>query len=96
MDIIRSVEKNVEKYGLILESELEEMVSAAWTTVGPKIKSMEGTPKGKTGKDGKGNDTKGKNGKDGKGKGEVEPCYFFTESEEGCKMASSASGITGC
>ena len=40
--------------------------------------------KGKIGKDGKNNDGKGKSEKDGKGRGKVEPCYFLTETDEGC------------
>ena len=49
------------------------------------MKSVKGATKGKNGKDGKGNDSKGKNGKDSAEKVKVEPCYFFTESEDGCK-----------
>ena len=41
----------VEKLALLLESELEDMVSTSWSTVGPKVKSTKGTPKGKHGKD---------------------------------------------
>ena len=33
----------VEKLALLLESELEEMVSTSWSTVGPKVKSTEWT-----------------------------------------------------
>ena len=84
VDIVTSLE-NVEKLALVLESELEEMVSATRSTVGSKVKSVTGTPKGKTGKDGKSNDAQGKNGEDGKGKGKVEPCYIFSEFEEVCK-----------
>ena len=69
----------------ILEGELDDMVTQTWTVVTPKVKSIKGTTKGKAGKgkDGKG-DGKGKagKGKDGKGK---DPCYHFTETEEGCK-----------
>ena len=81
VDVVASFEA-VEKLTLLLESELEEMMSTSWSTVGPMVKSMKGTPKGgKGGKDGKNNDSKGKKGKDGKGKekGKGEPCYFFTE-----------------
>ena len=41
----------VEKLALLLESELEEMVSTSWSAVGPKVKSVKGTLKGKGGKD---------------------------------------------
>ena len=53
------------------------------------MKSIKGTPKGKKGKDGKG-DGKGKigKGKDGKGK---EPCYHFAETEEGCKFGQQCA-----
>jgi hypothetical protein len=82
---IQTTYEGVEKLMTILEGELDDMVSQTWTTVTPKLKSIKGTPKGKVGKgkDGKG-DGKGKagKGKDGKGK---DPCYHFTETEEGCK-----------
>ena len=83
MDVVTSFEA-VEKLAPLLESELEDMVSTSWSAIGPKVKSMKGTPEGKNRKRWKNNDSKGKNGKDGKGKGKVEPCYFFTETEEGC------------
>ena len=42
----------VERLALLLESELEELVSTSWSTVGPKVKLVKGTPKGgKGGKD---------------------------------------------
>ena len=42
----------VERLAILLESELEELVSTSWSTVGPKVKSVKGTPKGgKGGKD---------------------------------------------
>ena len=61
------------------------MVTMSWTTVTPKVKSINRNPKGAIGKDGKGSDSKGKKGKGEKAKGKTEPCYFFTESEDGCK-----------
>ena len=93
VDIITSKEA-VEKLALILEGELEQSVSSNIT---PKVKAVSSEPKGKgkdgkgkdgKGKDGKGKDGKGKDGKgkDGKGKDKSkDPCYFFTETEEGCK-----------
>ena len=69
------------------------MVTQSWTVVPPKIKLIEGIPKGKKGKDGKG-DGKGKTGKgkDGKGK---DPCYHFTETED-ASMDKNAGSITVC
>ena len=65
------------------------MVTQSWTVVQPRVKSINGNPKGKKGKDGKGygKGKKGK-GKDGKGK---EPCYHFTESEEGCRFGQQCT-----
>ena len=84
VDVVTSFEA-VEKLAILLESELEELVSTLWSTAAPRVKSTRGTPEG--GKDGKNpDDSKGKGGKDGKGKekGKVEPCYFFSETEDGC------------
>jgi hypothetical protein len=80
VDILANAE-SLEKFSLVLESELEDMVTASWQTVTVKVKTMKGTPKGKgkgKGKDGKGKDGKGKSGK-------TEECYYFAEHEEGCK-----------
>ena len=46
VDVVTSCEA-MKKLALLLESELEDMVSTSWSTVGPKVKSMTGTPKGK-------------------------------------------------
>ena len=44
----------VENLAILLESELQELVSPSWSTVGPKIKTVKGTPTGgKGGKNGK-------------------------------------------
>ena len=71
------------------------MVSTSWSTMIPKVKSVKGTPKGgKGGKDGKNrDDSKGKGGKDGTGKekGKLEPCYFFSETEDGCNNGQQCS-----
>ena len=59
-----------------------------------KVQSVKRTPTGgKGGKDGKNrDDSKGKAGKDGKGiKGIVEPCYFYSETEEGCNKGQQCS-----
>ena len=81
---VGTTEEAVSKITLLPEGELEESVSATWTTVGPKIKSMKGNPKGDKGKDGKGTKgDKGKGGKDGKGKDKSKgPCYYFAETED--------------
>lgn len=83
---VNTSEVEVNQITLLFEGELEESVTATWTTVGPKIKSVKGNPKGDKGKDGNGaNGDKGKGGKDGKGKDRSkERCYFFTETEDGC------------
>ena len=72
----------MDKLITIIEKELEDMVTQSWSVVQPRVKSINGSPKGKKGKDDKGNG-KGKKGKgkDGKGK---EPRYQFTEAEDGC------------
>ena len=59
VDVVTSFE-GVDKLAPLSESGLEDMVSTSWSTVGPKVKSMNGTPKGKNGKDRKNNDSKGK------------------------------------
>ena len=76
--------EGVDKLITIMEGELDDMVTQSWSVVPPRVKSINGSPKGKKGKDDKGNG-KGKKGKgkDGKGK---EPYYHFTESEEGCRF----------
>lgn len=84
VDILTTFE-SVENLATIIESEIEDMVTMSWSVVTPKVKSINGTPKGKNGKDGKGSDSKGKKRKGEKGKGKTESCFFFTESEEGCK-----------
>jgi hypothetical protein len=83
VDVVTTLEA-VEQLSIVLEGELEQCVSTQWTKDAPKVNSINGNPKGKgkTGKDGKGKDGKGKDGK-GKDKGK-EPCYYFTETEEGC------------
>ena len=88
-----TTEEAVSQIALLLEGELEESVTATWTTVGPKIKSVEGNPKGDKGKDGKGTEgDKGKGGKDGKGKDKSkEPCYYFAETEDGCNKGQHCS-----
>ena len=87
VDVVTSY-KAAERLEFLLESELEELVSTSWSTVGPKVKSVTGTPKeGKGVKDRKNqDDSKEKGGKDGKGKdkGNSEPCYFCSETEDGC------------
>ena len=80
VDILANAE-SLEKFAIVLESELEDMVTASWQTATAKVKTLKGTPKGK-GK-GKGKDGKGK---DGKGKsGNTEEFYYFAEHDEGCK-----------
>ena len=78
----------------VMEGELDDMVTQSWTVVPPKVKSIKGTPKGKKGKDGKG-DGKGKTGKgkDGKGK---DPCYHFQKQRKDASMDSNAGSITEC
>ena len=49
MDVVTNFEA-VEKLALLLESELEDMVSTSWSTVGQKVKWMKRAPKGKNGK----------------------------------------------
>ena len=55
VDILANAE-SLEKFAIVLESELEDMVTASWQTVTAKVKTLKGTPKGK-GK-GKGKDRK--------------------------------------
>jgi hypothetical protein len=83
---VSTTEEAVNKLTLLLGGELEESVASTWSTITPKVKSIKGNPKGdkgKGGKDGKGET--GKSGKEGKGKDKSkDPCYFFTETEDGC------------
>ena len=76
-----------------MEGELDDMVTQSWSVVQPRMKSIKGTPKGKKGKDGKG-DGKSKTGKgkDGKGK---EPCYHFAETEEDARLDNNVRSFTG-
>ena len=86
--------ESVEKYALVLESELEDLVTTSRSLVTPKVKSVKGNPKGKNGKDGKGE--KGKNGKDGKGKVKAEACFSSQIPKMVARTDNSAQGITGC
>ena len=81
---IQTTYEGVEKLMTVIEGELDDMITQSWSVVPPRVKSIKGTPKGKKGKDIKG-DGQGKTGKgkDGKGK---KPCYHFAETEEGCKF----------
>jgi hypothetical protein len=76
-----TTEETVSQIALRIEGEIEDSITGTWTTVGPKIKQIKGTPKGDKGKDGKGKGKDGK-GKDGKGKLK-EPCHYFAETEDG-------------
>ena len=42
--------ESVEKFSLILVSELEEMVTTSWSIVTPKVKTVQGNPERKNGK----------------------------------------------
>ena len=95
MDILTSFE-SVENLALILESKIEEMVTMSWSIVTPKVKSINGNPKGKNGKDGKGSDSKGKKGKGDKGKGKTEQCFSSQSQKKFVRLDNSAQGITGC
>ena len=57
-----TIYKAVERQAILVEGELEELVSTSWSTVGRRVKSVKGTPKG-----GKG-DKEGKKRDDSKGK----------------------------
>ena len=65
VDVVTSFEA-VEKLAVLLETKLGELVSTSRSSVAPRVKSANGTPKGgKGGKDGKNrDDSKGKGGKD--------------------------------
>ena len=86
---IQTTYEGVEKLTTIVEGELDDMVTQSWSVVPPRVKSINGTPKGKKGKDGKG-DGKGKKGKGKDGKG-IEPCYHFAETDEGCQLGQQCT-----
>ena len=94
VDMLTSFE-SVVKFALIFESEIEEMVTMSWSIVTPKVKSINGNPKGMNGKDGKGSDSKGKKGKGEKGKGKTEQCFSSQSQKKVVGMDNSAQGITG-
>ena len=54
--------ESAEKIATVIEGKLDDMKTQSWSVVQPRIKSISGSPKGKRGKDGKG-DGKGKKGK---------------------------------
>ena len=95
VDVVTSFEA-VEKLALLLESELEEMVSTSWSTVGPKVKSMKGTPKGKNGKDGKNNDSKRKIEKMEKEEAKSNPVIFSQRPKKDATKVNSAQDTSGC
>ena len=43
VDVLTSYEA-METLAILVESELEELVSTSWSTVGPKVESVKGTP----------------------------------------------------
>ena len=72
------------------------MVTMSWSIVAPKAKSINGNPRRKDGKDGKGSDSKGKKGEGDKEKGKTEQCFSSQSQKKVVKMDNSAQGITGC
>ena len=101
VDVVTSYEA-VERLAILLESELEELVSTSWATVAPKVKSVKGTPKGgKGGKDGKNrDDSKGKGGKNAIGKekekkrGKLNRVIFAQRPKMVATKGNNAQGIT--
>ena len=78
----------------VMEGELDDMVTQSWTVVLPKIQSIKGTPKGKKGKDGKG-DGKGRLEK-AKMEKEKTRATTLPKQRKDASMDSNAGSIAGC
>ena len=91
VDILANAE-SLEKFTMVLESELEDMVTASWQMVTPKVKSLKGTPKGK-GK-GKGKKKKAKTEKENLER--LRNAIILQNPKKDAEMVSSVQGTTGC